>query len=112
MFLDVWNISDMKEAALTLCNRMSNGLERYDFHMGHKIFSTMYPSLPYFVEGLKEESVKVILRIESVRKGHESAGEYKEKEVFPEILEEYHSFGNHEDIPRKQKQEVPQGQGV
>ena len=49
-FLDVWNVSGLKEVAIELCNRTSNGLERYNFHMGHEVFSTMHSSLPNFVE--------------------------------------------------------------
>ena len=63
-FLNVWNIIGLKAAAIALCNQTSNGLERHNYHMGHEVFSTMHPSLPSFVEGLKEESARVILRIE------------------------------------------------
>jgi hypothetical protein len=102
-FLDVWNVSEMKNSVVKLCNRTSNGLERYNYHMGRNVFSYRHPSLPNFVGGLKEETDRVILRIESVRKKHESPGKYQGGEVFPEIPEEYNSFRNPSASPKRKK---------
>ena len=75
--------------------------------MGHNVFSTMHPSLPNFVAGLKEETDRVILRIESVRKKHESPGKYVGDKVFPEIPEEYTSFRNPGASPKRKKTKKP-----
>ena len=71
--------------------------------MGHNVFSTMHPSLPNFVAGLKEETDRVFFCIESVRKKHKSPGKYAGDKVFPKISEEYTSFRNPGASPKRRK---------
>ena len=102
-FLEVWNVNEMKSSLVELCNRTSNGLEGYNYHMGHNVFPNMHPSLPNFAAGLTEETDRVIICIALVRKKHESPGKHAGDKVFPEIPEEYTSFRNPGASPKRKK---------
>ena len=59
--IKVWNVAGMEDAHIQLSNRTSNGLERYNRHMG-AMFPHAHPTLILFVQTLKAE-VETKLRL-------------------------------------------------
>ena len=88
--IDVWNMSDLLEDDIDLANKTNNALERYNRHF-NGIFPSKHPSLPCFVQCLREEMDRLILCLENISKGREDPPVYQETS-FPDIPEEYHSF--------------------
>jgi len=88
--IKVWNVAGMEDAHIQLSNRTSNGLERYNRHMG-AMFPHAHPTLILFVQTLKAEVDSVIQRMEDVKKGREKPPTYQGAS-FPTIPPEYDSF--------------------
>ena len=101
LFVDVWNVSEMKDDDVELSNRTSNGLKRYNRKLNRKVFDTSHPSLGAFASSLRDEGGQVVGRIEDISKGRERATEYNGQDVFPDIPEDYDAFRSYDNSPKK-----------
>ena len=103
VFLDVWNVSDVKDDEVELSNRTSNSLEHYNRKLNRKVFDTSHPSLGAFASSLRDEGGQVVGRIEDFSKGRERATEYNGQDVFPDIPEDYDTFRSYDSSPKKKR---------
>eukprot|EP00957_Ditylum_brightwellii_P118245 9018593-Ditylum_brightwellii.AAC.1 len=60
-----------------LQNRTNNALKHYNHHL-NKIFPKAHPNLPAFVTVLKEESNRVVTKLDQIRNGKIPLPTYQE----------------------------------
>ena len=97
--LDMWNMVDKIEDDEDHISRTNNALERYNHHI-NGVFPSKHPNLLAFAKCLEDESKRVALRLDNIRKGREMAPKYP-KIPFPAIPREYKRFQAPPSWPRK-----------
>eukprot|EP00957_Ditylum_brightwellii_P079130 6018151-Ditylum_brightwellii.AAC.1 len=73
-----------------LQNRTNNALERYNCHL-NEIFPKAHPDLPAFVTVLKEESNRVVMKLDQIRNGKIPLPAYQEVNLL-DIPSDYFAF--------------------